>query len=120
MWKSHYFLSIEIIVKNITKIYIIDSILLNSPINEKPMILQLIRLFDYDTINETKTNDITNTLKFIALGDTESGLVNNKTNTIYTSLENDNFIAVLDWVCAYQEGVLILRYSLPFEGCKFK
>lgn len=49
-------------------------------------------------IDESSSADIPITIKFIPLGDTgpDQILVNNLTNTIYTSLEYDNFISLID------------------------
>jgi hypothetical protein len=51
-----------------------------------------------NTTGMNANNGLTNTIKFIPLGDTgpDQILVNNKTNIIYSSLEYDNFIVVID------------------------
>lgn len=51
-----------------------------------------------DDDHSNKSEGILNMIKFIPLGDAgpDQILVNNMTNTIYTSLEHDNFISVID------------------------
>ena len=51
-----------------------------------------------DDDHSNKSEGIPNIIKFVPLGDAgpDQVLVNNMTNTIYTSLEHDNFISVID------------------------
>lgn len=49
-------------------------------------------------LNATTDKDLTNTIKFVPLGDTgpDQILVNDKINIVYVSLKNDNFLALID------------------------
>lgn len=61
--------------------------------------------------NNTSMNNLTSIIKFIPIGDIgpEQILVNSKTNSIYTSLENDNFIAIIDGSTNTEKEKVILQ-----------